>query len=205
MLVRGKPRVGLMEVISARHQDEGLGPWTSTPRGRRAVRAGIALAGVGGVTLALMLSLGSGGPVLSGHSAAGSAASSAIGGGDVLAASSLDAKALEVRSAAYGQGERPVPEGLTLRPGEGDGADTPAPRVSLLPPADQGPAMRGEVTAAKPVAPASVKEGVGGASASRSRPAGGHEPEPPKVKARLIDASADKPLENGVNISMARP
>ena len=98
-----------------------------------------------------------------------------------------------------------MPEGLTLRPEGGDGAGAPAPRVSLLPPADQGPAMRGEVTAAKPVAPASVKESGRGDDAPQTRPASAHEPEPPKVKARLIDASAEKPLERGLNISLARP
>lgn len=191
--MRGKLRVGVFEVLSARHQDEGLAPWSCSPMGRRALRAGVALACVGGVTLALMLSLGGGGPVLS-----GSLAGAGQGrGGDTPAAGALDAKALDVRAAAYGQEERSVPEGLTLRPEGGDGSDTLAPRVSLLPPADQGPAMRGEVTAAKLVAPASVNLN------------GGHEPEPPKVKARLIDASADKPLERGlergVNISLARP
>lgn len=212
MLVRGKSRVGLFEVLSARHQGEGLSPWSSSPRAGRAKRAGLALAGVGGVTLALMLSLGGGGPVLSGLPGADSAQGRAFRT-DALASSVLEAKDLEVRQTAFGQGERDMPEGLTLRPERGDGADAPAPRVSLLPVADQGPAMRGEVTAAKPVQPADAKDAEGGAAGSQAgsqarpqaRPAASGEPEPPKVKARLIDASADKPLPAGVNISLARP
>lgn len=203
MLVRGRARVGLREVFAARHQGEGLPPWSSSSGANRALRAGVALAGVGGVTLALMLGLGGGGPVLSGLPGAGPVQDRAPQA-DVLASSALEAKALEGRQSALGQGGRDMPEGLTLRPGQGDGADAPGPRVSLLPLADQGPAMRGEVTAAKPVQPASVKE-EGGEPRPEARPAAAHEPEPPRVKARLIDASADKPLASGVNISLARP
>lgn len=199
MLVRGKGRVGVFEVLCARHQGEGLAPWSLS---RRTVRAGLALACVGGVTLALMLSLGGGGPVLSGLPLAATGQGRS---GDALAASALDAKVLEGRAAALGQGERDMPEGLTLRPGEGAGGEAPAPRVSLLPLADQGPTMRGEVTAAKPVQPASVKDSDGAEARSLARPAADLEPEPPKVKARLIDANAGKPLERGVTLSLARP
>lgn len=204
MLVRGRARVGLREVFAARHQGEGLPPWSSSSGANRALRAGVALAGVGGVTLALMLGLGGGGPVLSGLPGAGPVQDRAPQA-DVLASSALEAKALEGRQSALGQGGRDMPEGLTLRPGQGDGADAPGPRVSLLPLADQGPAMRGEVTAAKPVQPVSVKDSDGAEARSLARPAADLEPEPPKVKARLIDANADKPLERGVTLSLARP
>lgn len=197
MLVRGKSRVGLLEVLSARHQGEGLAPWSHSGK---AARAALALAGVGGVTLTLMLTLGGGGPVLSGLPGAGLGQQRSAEG-DTLAASALESKALEVRSAAFGQAERGMPEGLTLRPESGGGDDAPAPRVSLLPPADQGPAMRGEVTAAKPALPASVV----GTGDVEVRPAASPAPEPPKVKARLIDANSDKPLAGGLNLSLARP
>ncbi len=202
MLVRGKSRVGVLEVLSARHQGEGLAPWSSSPR---AARAALALASVGGVTLTLMLTLGGGGPVLSGLPAAATGQQRSAEG-DALAASALEARALEVRQASLGQGERDMPEGLTLRPGEGGGDDAPAPRVSLLPHADQGPAMRGEVTAAKPVQPASVKDSDAAETRPQARPAAVHEVEPPKVvKARLIDANSDKPLAGALNLSLARP
>lgn len=198
--MRGKSRVGLLEVLAARHQGEGLAPWLHSGK---AARAALALAGVGGVTLALMLTLGGGGPVLSGLPGAGpgQAGEHRAAGDDTLASSALEAKALEVRSSALGQAERGMPEGLTLRPEAGGGDDAPAPRVSLLSPADQGPAMRGEVTAAKPALPASVT----GTGDVEIRPAASPAPEPPKVKARLIDANSDKPLAGGLNLSLARP
>lgn len=204
-LVRGKSRVGLLEVLAARHEGEGLTPWRLS---RRGARAALALAGVGGVTLALMLSLGGGGPVLSGLPGAAPAQGDLVGPGaqaDVLAASALESKALETRAAALVQGGRDMPEGLTLRPEEGGGDASPTHRVSLLPLADQGPAMRGAVTATKPVEPASVRNSEGGDGQPLARPAAGADPEPPRVKARLIDASAPGPLSGGVNVSMARP
>lgn len=199
MLVRGRARVGLMEVLAARHEGEGLTPWGHS---RKAARAALALAGVGGVTLTLMLSLGGGGPVLS--ALPGASSGGQAGSADVLAASALESRAFQARPADSQSAARDMPEGLTLRSGE-DAGDAPAPRVTLLPVADQGPAMRGEVTAAKPAPSAGVKDLEDGVGGPLARPAADHAPEPPKVKARLIDASADKPLATGVNVSLARP
>ncbi len=198
MLVRGKSRVGLVEVLSARQEGDRLLPGALSGRMARPIRAALAVSCIGAVTLALLLSLGGGGPVLSGGISDGAGAAPLPGPAQPLAGAGVLPAALELD-------ERPVPQGLTLRAlpdgveGSAGQAD-PASRVSLLPVSDAGPAMRGEVTAAKPVGEEGSREAAPAPGVSAPR-----EPAPPAVKARLLDANAAKPLVRGVDLSLARP
>lgn len=156
MLLRGKTRAGLFEVLAA-VRAEGKG---RPPRSRRAL-TGLAVAGLAALLLAcggLWLGLGSRGPVL-GSVPAGQEQ-------PVRTAPALREQAATGLSAA----------GLTLRPGsagEADGADgeraaavlganagaqadveeergAPVSRLTLLPPRDQGPTLRQPVGEGRP-------------------------------------------------------
>ncbi len=147
MLLRGKSRAGLFEVLAAARTEGG----GAKPRPRRTLAlAGLAvlLLGLGG----LWLGLDSRGPVLGGAPAGQEQPVRTAPALQEQAPAGLSAADVTLRPAA-GSGEQ-AGEGREARTGaDGDAQEesgAPVSRLTLLPPRDQGPSLRERVGEGRP-------------------------------------------------------